>query len=256
MGKLLVYLFIGVFLFAGGLGASFMLIQKKPELIAQEPLPRMEDHVPADPSAPVQTDPDAPENPNVSALPVPLRGRPMTAEEIFRFGETFRNQQRALQQQQQSIQQERDRLALIYGDIRGNQRELDGLQAQMNDRVEAAEQLLAELLRERQKLDEERDEAVNEMKDFKETKTEFDAAESTNIKKISQWIQGMPAETAATYLKQLSNDGNIPSAIKLLGNIEERNAAQILAAMDDPALVVQLTEAFRQMKQPPKPQRR
>ena len=65
----------------------------------------------------------------------------------------------------------------------------------------------------------------------------------------------MPPERAAEYLQELSNDGKLGSAVELLGHIEERDAAKILAQVPDATLVVQITEAFKELKRPPKKKR-
>ncbi len=181
-------------------------------------------------------------------LPVPVRGAPLSAEELFRFGAMYRQQQEALAQREQEIEQRQARLKLIENDLAGSRKEIDGLQALVQESVQRADQLLKDLEQQRQQFEQEKKDAESTMESLRTQDDEANAAEATNVRKISSWFQSMPPEKAAEYLRELSNDGNTDSAVKLLENIEERNAAKILAAMEDPTLVVELTEAFRNSK--------
>ena len=160
----------------------------------------------------------------------------------------YRQQQEALAEREQEIEQRQAQLKLIESDLAGSRKEIDGLQAMVQESVQRADQLLKNLEQQRQQFEQQKKDAESTMESLRSQDDEANAAEATNIRKISSWFQSMPPEKAAEYLRELSNDGNTTSAVKLLENIEERNAAKILAAMEDPALVVELTEAFRNSK--------
>ena len=55
-------------------------------------------------------------------------------------------------------------------------------------------------------------------------------------------VSSMSDTAAAEYLRSLSNDGKLELAGQVLHHIEPRNAAKILGALQDPALMVQLTD--------------
>ncbi len=67
---------------------------------------------------------------------------------------------------------------------------------------------------------------------------------------MSEWVEGMSPEKAAEYLRELSNDGKMETAIRVLSNLDGRKASKILDAMSDPKLVVQLTERFKELDHP------
>ena len=173
-----------------------------------------------------------------------------------RYSVTIRQQQDVLKKREKSIDKQRSQLKLVHDDIRGQQRELEGVYAQIKESLIAGEALLSKILGAKQSLDKERQDAEKTVADFKKARTEVVEKEQVNVKQISRWFQSMPPENAAAYLRELANDGKISSAIQLLGNISEREVAKILVAMDDPTLVVQMTEQFKGLERPDKKQRR
>ena len=55
----------------------------------------------------------------VPGLPTVLRPKHLTAEELFRFGEMYRNQQQALEKRADEIETRGARLKLINDDLAG-----------------------------------------------------------------------------------------------------------------------------------------
>ena len=178
-------------------------------------------------------------------MPVVVRSRPMSPEEVFRYGVTLRNREGALKKQQNQLKTEQLQLKLIQDDIRGDQRELEGMLTQIRDEIATAEKLLASIQQERRRMQEEL-----------KGQTEYKQQELENIKRMSQWVEGMTPETAAEFLRELSDDGKMETAIQLLGYFEERKASKILEAMNDPALIRQLIEKFKGLKRPKKKTRK
>lgn len=184
-------------------------------------------------------------------LPVPVRDRQtLSAEEIFRFGETYRNQQQAIKEQQERLRRQQHRVQLLHDDVRGAQRELDGFQAQLDDALNQAQSLLQKIHQQQGQLQEDQREAQEKLQQVRSQQTEFQDDETDNLKKMAAWFQQMEAERAAEILVQYSNEGKLDTAIKLLSYIEERNVARILSAMDDPSLSFQLTEKYLTLKKP------
>lgn len=253
MAKMLLYMLFGGCLFLLATAGSWLLLQSKMDEVAER-----QANADGDTPAPHARPPGPAPVKDTGAvnMPVPIRGKPMTAEEIFRFGATVRNQQEALTRREEAVVKQQARLNLVQDDLDAEQRELEGLFSQIRESLENGERLLTTIQQRRAELDAEKQAAQKELDQFKKTQTEYANLEVDNIKQISRWFQSMPAENAAEYLRELSNDGNIASAIQLLGNIEERDAAKILVAMGDPALVVQLTERFKGLKRPAKKQRK
>jgi chromosome segregation ATPase len=184
-------------------------------------------------------------------LPVVVRPRPASTEEILRLGATMRNREKALKAREEAIQKERSRLKLIMDDIQSERSELESLQLAIHGKFAAAEKLLGEVELQRQQLTQEREEAKRELEEIKTARTEQKEAQENNLKRMSLWIENMEPVRAADCLREMSNDGKMDMAVQLLANFEERDAAKILEAMDD-ALVAQLLDEFKNAKRTPK----
>lgn len=195
-----------------------------------------------------------PTDPN--ELPVAVRPRPMSPEEIFRYGVSLRNREDLVHQREQAIEKELARLKLIQEDIRGEQRDIDGVLEEIRAELQNSDEMLTRVQTERSKLQEAKVDAEKKLTELEKSKSVVKAHEAENVKVMSKWFEGMSPEQAAQYLRELSNGGKLETAVQLLSNFEEREASKILAAMNDPALVIQLTESFKQLKRPEKPARR
>lgn len=79
---------------------------------------------------------------------------------------------------------------------------------------------------------------------------EHDAAEAKNIDKMAAVYDTMAAESAAPILKQMSENGRMDTAARILAKMKERNAAAVLAALADPALAAQLLDKMRVLRAP------
>lgn len=244
MKQLLIYISLCTILFAAGLGVSVVMDVGRPTDVIPPPPPvDLSEVLPRNPEAELLTEGSA-----AVDLPVPVHGKPLSAEELFRFGAMYRQQQEALAARQREVEKQQARLSLIRDDLAGSRKEFDGLREQIQDATQRATRVMQQLQEQREQLHRERLEAEDSLKKLEGEEKQLEEAEGDNVRKISSWFQSMPAEKAAEYLRELVHDGNIQSAVKLLENIEERNAAKILAAMEDAALVAELMEAFRNAK--------
>jgi hypothetical protein len=201
---------------------------------------------------PLSTPPQPPRRENDGQLPVAVRPRPISAEDIYHFGNVIRKREESLTKREKQIEVQENRVKLMFEDIRAEQLELEALQAKIQGVADSAESLLARMSTERQEAEQIRKAVVQEREEFEKSKTEVDDSQVQNMRRMSEWFQNMEAAKAAEYLRELANGGKLSTAVQLLGNFEERDAAEILAAMNDPALVVQLTEQFKTLKRPEK----
>ncbi|MCA9075331.1 MAG: hypothetical protein KDA93_09880 [Planctomycetaceae bacterium] len=189
-------------------------------------------------------------------LPVAVRPRPMSVEDILQFGLGLNKREKLLNQREESLRQEEQRLQLALADIHGEQQNLEAMHTKLQGQVAACESLLTQVNEARDELLSERQDAEQELKEFSEVRLEATEQERQNIKRMSEWFQGMDSDKAAGALKELANDGKTDLAVQLLANFEEREAAKILSALDDYALMVELAERFKDLKRPEKKERR
>jgi flagellar motility protein MotE (MotC chaperone) len=142
---------------------------------------------------------------------------------------------------------------LALSDIEGERREIDGLRNQVADQLKHAELLIEKLNELRTRFLEEKQTAASTLQQMKHERIAIDQEHMDNTKRLSQWIQGMDPEKAATVLTTMANDGDeqLEIAVQILRNLEEREAAKILSAIEDPKLVQLLIERFRHLQKPP-----
>jgi len=187
-----------------------------------------------------------------AGLPTAVRPRPVSVEELLRYSLGLKSREEGLTRREKDLERRQSQVAIVLGDIQGEQQEMDGLRAQVKDQLTSVESMLNQLATERQEFETKRTEAADELKKLDTTKQEASDAERENVKKMSAWFQSMEPEKAATVLKELANDGKLDLAVQMLSNFEERDASKILSAIEDTTLTVQLAEAFRSYKKPTK----
>ncbi|MGE0375191.1 MAG: hypothetical protein AB7I48_01765 [Planctomycetaceae bacterium] len=252
---ILMLLFAGL-AFGASAAGSWLLqakMQKPAEAAPAEP-PAPADSTGALPSAAaVAENPAAPSN---ADLPVAVRPKPMSVEEVLRFGMGLRKREEQLDAREQAVAQEQSRIQLAMADIRGEQQQIAGMQAKLEGQTEACRAILGEIQQARQNFSAERENAKEQIDKFEEVRLETDEQELENIKTMSEWFRGMEPDKAAGAIKKLAEEGKTDLAVKLLSNFEERDAAKILSALDDYALMVELAEKFKSYKRPPRKETR
>ncbi len=185
-------------------------------------------------------------------LPVAVRPKPVSVEEIFRLGENLRHREEMLAERGREMDKERTRMKLGLEDVRREQQELESLQTRVQSLIGKAEQLLGDLAQKRQQLSQDKQKAEEELQKIKAAGVEYKQGEQKNIKQMAGWFQKMEPEAAAEQLRGLANSGKLDTVVQLLADMEDRDVAKILAVISDSALVDQLTEKFAALKRPAK----
>jgi len=183
---------------------------------------------------------------------IAVRPRAMSVEEILRYGMGLKKREELMKQREQSIAQQESQMKLVFADIQGEQREIEGLRSQIKDQLAAVDKRLVEINQASEKLATERQKHEEEMKKQAVPGEGVTDLQRDNIKRMSAWFQSMEPTKAAEFLKELSNDGKLDLAVQMLANFEEREAAKVLSAFgeEDKALVSEITEAFKNYKRP------
>ncbi|MFG0332952.1 MAG: hypothetical protein ACF8TS_06270 [Maioricimonas sp. JB049] len=249
MTRILALGMFGVIVFGASAAASWLL--RIQDLPAEE-----ESQVPPEVAMPLEAAPSQsagdPAEAGSGALPVAVRPRSMSVEELLRFGMGLNAREEAVIKREQALKQQESRLKLVFADIDGEQKEIDGLRELVRDELETARGLLARIDEARTALVTRRDEVEEEINEIKQSQIEIDEQHEDNIKRLSVWMMSMEPEKAAEVLREMANDGKSDMAVRILANFEEREAAKVLSALDDPKLVQEFVEQFRNLKRPEK----
>ncbi|MFV0443788.1 MAG: hypothetical protein ACK5Q5_09480 [Planctomycetaceae bacterium] len=186
-----------------------------------------------------------------SSLPVAVPPRPMSIEELMRYGLGLNQRDAALKQREEGLQAQDVQIKLALADLQGEQQAIDGLRAQVQSQLEAADKLLGQLDAVRTELKQSRQQTEQDLQSARDAQIEIETQQRENIKQTATWLQAMDPERAADVLREMANDGRLEHGVKLLAQLEEREVAKILSALEDPKLVDQFIARFQDLKRPP-----
>ncbi len=197
--------------------------------------------------------PGAEDSATKDRLPVAIRPRDMSIEELLRYSMGVKEREEKVKQSEELLQKRRVQQQLALADIEGERREIDDLRVQVSDQLKHAETLIEKLNEVRSRFMQEKEDASQSLQQMKHERITIDQEHMDNTKRLSQWIQSMDPEKAAGVLTSMANDGEeqMAIAVQILRNLEEREAAKILSAIEDTKLVQQLIEKFRLLQKPP-----
>lgn len=192
----------------------------------------------------------AADNAVASTLPVAVPPRPMSIEELMRYGLGLNQRETSLNQREEDVRAQELQIKLALADLQGEQQAIDGLRSQVQTQLEAADKLLAQLDAARAELSQSRQQTEQDLQSARDAQIEIETQQRENIKQTATWLQAMDPERAADVLREMANDGRLEHGVKLLAQLEERDVAKILSALNDPKLVDQFIARFTDFKRP------
>lgn len=187
-----------------------------------------------------------------SGLPSAVRPQPVSVEELLKYSLGLKSREERIVEREKELDRKQSQASIVLADIEGEQRELDGLRAQVKGELGSVERILGQIAEERQKFDADRAKSETDLKELRNSQDAAKASEVENVKTMSTWFQAMDPEKAASIINDMAKDGKIDMAVQMLSNFEDRDAAKILSAIEDTTLTVELAEAFRNYKKPEK----
>lgn len=251
MKKYLIMLVAGAALFGASAAVSMVLHPKPVEQLAEDG--EAEHEAGTETAAheqPAELTPTS--HSAVDLAEIPENG--LGAVTVLRLSESIRKREQQLIEREKQIAEQERRLKFMIDDLQRERTEISALmeQAEMKaaearSLLEAAQQSGATTTVNTATNGAQPPAAQgNELRELPEN-------EKQNLKTVAEWLKGMPAETAAQSIRELSNEGKMEMAVQLLSFLEERDAANILSALDDTTLFAQLADRFREMPRPKKP---
>lgn len=181
-------------------------------------------------------------------LPTPVPSKPISAEEIFRFGVINRERMEKLKAREAALDEREKRMQLEYSDMEARHAEMEGLLAHVNDTLTAGESLLAQIKQQSTALKTERETLDKNREEFEKETGQTPEDKAANEKQAAGLIESMSPEIAADVLREFANDGRIDYALTMLQKMEERNAAKILDSLKDPTLLAELTSRLQKQR--------
>lgn len=182
------------------------------------------------------------------ALPSAIRPRAASVEELVRLGMSLNDREKQVVAKEEAVQKRELQQQLALVDLSSERQSLDGFRAEVRTNLETAQQLLNEMTAVYRRLTEEREATPTGPPSTNAAATPTDVDRRGNTKKLAQWMQGMDATKSAQLLQEMANDGQLDAAVEVLAYFEEREAAKLLSAIDDPKLVNELVTRFVDLK--------
>lgn len=266
MKKMVMIGIYGLLILGASAGGTWFLRQRDlATQMAEQNQSETSDTPVSDLSAHVDVTQPLPPQQEEEELPVAVRPGEMSVEEIVRYGLGLKAREAAIRQREEALRRTETQHRLVLADIDGEQKEIEGLLTQARDQRVASEQILGKAQMQRV----EAEKVLKELEDKKQKmelerqKTsgkqgttakvgETEVNRDANIKELVSVIAGVSPEVASGIIRDFSNDGKMDLAVEILAKLEERLAAKILDAMNDPELVKEIAGKFLDLKRPVK----
>ena len=172
----------------------------------------------------------------------------MTAETVIRLSDSLRKREKALGQRQQRLDQKEQQITLLLDDLTRERTALEMLRVDIDQKISTANPMFTRLMSEQKVVANVDSDDENPLPQPIEELAPVSPSEEENIKTIAAWMVEFTPEQAATQFKHYSNDGDLDLAARLLGHLDEKQAAKILGALNDPVLMSQLIDRFKLLK--------
>jgi flagellar motility protein MotE (MotC chaperone) len=164
------------------------------------------------------------------------------ADEAVRLAASLRERLSVVREKETQLETRQQQLELVYEDIRGERGAIDGLRKQLGDELKAIETKMTAA-------EHVQTDSVHKVNELQKNLVELEGVEQTNIKKMADMYDSMDPESAAKILEQLANTAKMDTAVKLLAQMKERQAAKVLAALPaESGLAAQLLEKLKGFK--------
>jgi len=140
----------------------------------------------------------------------------------------------ALRENESRLRRRAEQMEVVLRDLQSERERVESLLKQVNTELKLSTARNSEV--------------ESKSADLEKKKVELDAAEKKNIERIAGMYDAMAPESAAPILRQMADNGRLDTAVKVLYQMKERQAARVLAELGDPALAAQLIERLRALK--------
>ena len=172
------------------------------------------------------------------------------ADETVQLASSLRERLAGVRERKAQLAARQKQMELIRQDIRGERSAIDELRKQVNDEMKADDETLRAAEQKQVELEQKRQNMAGEVKDMQSRLIQMDKAESVNVQKIAGKIDLMQPDAAAKLIQQLADTGKMDTAVKMLADMKDRQAAKILSEMTDLGLAAQLVDKLKSLRPP------
>lgn len=176
-----------------------------------------------------------------------------SSEQMTKLMSRLQEREQGLKKRDEEVRRQEQRLEILMEDIRSERASFDTLRKQFNEEMKRLNEAQDTISKKSRGLEEQKEEAARLLEEMRKRQIEYEKGEKPNIAKMATITDSMEPTKAAAIIKQLADNGQMDTAVKLLSQMKERRAAQVLGEMTDMALAAQLVEKLRGVKKDPPP---
>jgi flagellar motility protein MotE (MotC chaperone) len=250
MKKIVAVFLAGCVLFSLSAGVSWFLQQKQQKAAESEEAPSLATLKPGKNIKPFAAGPaeTVPSKGNLRpALRTPANAE---TESVAQMASNLRYQVEAVKAREQQLSVRQKNLELIHQDMRKDRDTLTDLQKQVSEEMKALVNRLTALEAKSAEVTQKSDKVTEQVKEAQKSILEFETVEQSRIKQMAAAFDTMESASAAQILTQMVDSGKMDTAVKILATMRERQAARILALLEDRTMAVQILDRLKGLRRP------
>ncbi len=243
MSGMIKFLSVAVIMFSVAAGVSWYLQNQQPPLTTEG-----EEKAAKGPSEHARVKPAVAD----IAPPRPLlrpSGSP-EAERLTRMADGLQVQEESLKNRQKALLDREKQLDLVHEEIKKDQKKIDSVRKEVESELQLVQEKL-EVLERRASESRENIQRTNvTLEEAKSVSFELGGVEAKNLKQMANIYDKMDPEAAAQNILQMADKGKLDTAVAILANMRDRNAANILGEISkqNSDVAVQLFDRMRYLK--------
>jgi len=180
-----------------------------------------------------------------------VRPNPVTnPDEATKLAAQLKEQQESLKLREARLEAKQKQLEVVLIDIRAERDQMEKLRRDLGNELKLLNAKAADLEKKASDIKDQQAALAKGNIELTKGKVEIEKEEAKNILKMANQFDSMAADSAATILKSMTDSGKMETAVKILSQMKDRQAAQVLAAMPDATLAAQLLEKMKTLKRP------
>ena len=176
------------------------------------------------------------------------------ADRFTQLAATLQTQQESLKNREQHLAVREKQLDLIHEDIKKDQKKLDAVRKEVEAELQLVQEKLDVLDKRTGEGAKDREKTEAQLEELRRTTLEVNDLESKNLKQVAGIYDKMDPEAAAQNIQQMADKGSLDTAVTILANMRDRQAANLLGELSklDAGIAAQLFDRMRYMKTPAK----
>jgi flagellar motility protein MotE (MotC chaperone) len=176
------------------------------------------------------------------------------ADRFTQLAATLQAQQEALKNREQHVVVREKQLDLIHEDIKKDQKKLDAVRKEVEEELQLVQEKLDLLEKRTGEGAKDREKTEAQLNELRQATLEVTDLESKNLKQVAGIYDKMDPEAAAQNIQQMTEKGGLDTAVTILANMRERQAANLLGELSklDAGIAAQVFERMRYLKTPAK----